>query len=178
MNRIQKLVAGLVALACVALAVPAFATTDATKRLFDRAEIHVATGTAVIDTSTANWTTYQPIVTIAPQADHALYNARIVVDLAKASTGFAAGYTSETIVFCVQRKVDGTNWRTSTNLATTAVSGTNSASCSIELALGEVTPTEQIRIVVKLSAEGASNTDLPFVLTYRAGAAATITPSS
>jgi hypothetical protein len=174
MNTLNKLLAGVLALALVAIAVPQAFATDTTKRLFDRGELKISTGSATATMAAQNWTGFNPILTIAPQADHALYNCRVVIDLAKASTGFAAGYTTQTIQFVVSRKVDGTNWRQANNTATTALTGTNAASQSIEIFLGEVGPTEQVRIEIKLSAENADIV-FPYVVMYRAGAAATFT---
>lgn len=168
---------------CVALLALAFVpdlllAADTDKRLLDRSRLEISTGTAAITTTSANFTTWQPCLTIAPDGAHALADVKVVVDLAKATTGFAATYTSETITFTVARKVDGTNWRSAGNKATTAVSGTNAAALCVELDLGVVGPDEQVRVELKLSAEGNSNTELPYVLYYRGGTRATVTPSS
>lgn len=148
--------------------------SSAVKRLFDRETLQVETNSATATMTAQDWTTWNPIITIAPDSNHALFNVRVVVDLAKASTGFAAGYTSGTIQFTVSRKTDGTNWRPAANLATTALSGTNAAGLGIDLLVGEVGPTEQVRIEIKLSAEGADIV-FPYVCYYRAGAKATFT---
>lgn len=136
----------------------------------------IVTGEADIDVSAADYTGYQALLTIAPQAGRPIHDVEIVFDLAKADTGFAAGHTTETITFAVQRKVDGSNWRTDFESQTTAVSGTNAASGAKRLDLGTVTPNEQARVVVKLSAENAVDVELPFVISYR-GEEATVTPA-
>lgn len=148
--------------------------SDTDTRLLDRSKMQVSTGTATMTMANADFTTWQAFCTIVPDGQHALYDTRVVVDLAKASTGFAAVATSATIQLSVARKVDGTNWRTATNLATTAVSGTNAAALSAEMVIGSVGPTEQVRLTCKLSAEGTDFV-LPFVVYYRSGARATIT---
>lgn len=149
---------------------------DSEKRLFDRAKLVVSTGTSTCTMSAAVWTNATTVLTIAPQTEHALYNARVVFDLDKATTGFGQVFTSGTIVFKIARKVDGTNWRVEDNTKTTAISGTNAASGAISLELGEVGPDEQVRIMVVLSAE-TGDFVLPYVVYYRAGARATLTPS-
>lgn len=151
---------------------------DSSARLFDRSELQSSTGTASINSGTASYTAWQPLITITPQSNQALQDAKVVIDLAQASTGFAALNTSATITFSIGRKVDGTNLRTSTNLATTAVSGTNSAGMSIELSLGVVGPNETVTVQVKVSGVTNPIETLPYVVYYRAGARAQVTPAS
>lgn len=151
------------------------------KELYSEGLLRIQTGEADIDVSEADYTNYQVLATIAPGAQHALEDLRVVFDLAKATTGFAAGHTSQTITFVIARKIDGTNWRRIKSTETTALSGTNSANgtsvCgAMDLLIGDVGPTEQVRIEVKLSAENSVDIELPFVATYKAGARATFTP--
>lgn len=152
--------------------------TDSVVRMIDRTKLEISTGTATLNTASAVWTSFQPLLTIEPNSVYCAYDVKVVFDLAKATTGFAATYTSETIQFSVQRKVDGSNWRTADNKTTTAISGTNSSGMSIELDLGVVNPTEGIRIVAKLSAENNNNVVFPYVLYYRSGERGTVTPAS
>lgn len=175
MKGIRFAVCALVLVAACALMARA---ADSDKRLIDRSRLEISTGTAAITTTAANWTGWTALLTIAPQADHAMYDCIVVIDLAKATTGFAATYTSETIQFSVARAVDGTNYRTADNLATTALAGSSAAGLSVELNLGPIGPTEAAKVMVKLSAEGNSNTSFPYVVYYRAGARATFTPAS
>lgn len=137
----------------------------------------VATGTTDIDDSaqTEN-TAWFPLLTIAPGTGAPLFDARVVLDLAKATTGFAAVESSATIQFRVARKVDGTNWRGDTASETTAISGTNAASHSIEIKLGDVTETEGCRIEAKMSADATSDMEVPYAVIYKALSAPTITP--
>lgn len=154
--------------------------TDSDKRLFDRNQVEISTGTAYIDTSAADYTSYQTLITIEPNTKHALQDVKVVIDLDKASTGFASasGYDTETIQFSIARKVDGTNWRTATNKATTALAADNADGLSVELDIGLVCPDEDVRVMVKLSAEAAGDVALPYVIYYRSGATATVTAAT
>jgi hypothetical protein len=138
----------------------------------------VATGEIVIDESEADWTSAQDIISIAPATGFPLNDARLDIDLAKATTGFAAGYTAQTLTLQVWRKTDGTNWRG--EAAQTAISGTNAASRVFPLALGVVGVADKVKVTAKLSAEkdGSTVSHLPFRLHYLAGAAPTITPAT
>lgn len=136
----------------------------------------IATGEADIDVSEADYTAFQVLVTIVPATGAPLADAEIVFDLAKASTGFGPGHTTETIQFAVARKVDGTNWRTDAEQVTTAITGTNAALASVHLPIGSVGVTEQVRVMVILSAENAVDVEIPFALAYNAAAAPTVTP--
>lgn len=152
--------------------------TDVSRRLFDREQLQVSTGTATITSTAADFTTWQRAITIVPDANHALYDVVVVIDLDKATTGFTTAYTTGTIVFSTGRKIDGTNWRVATNLITTAISGDNSDGLSIELNLGNVDPTESVGLYWKVSAESNTNASFPYTIHYRAGVRATITPAS
>jgi hypothetical protein len=145
------------------------------KGLVGASAIKVATGTADIDVSAGDYTAFLNLVTVAPATGAPLANVQIVFDLALATTGFAALHTTETIQFAVARKVDGTNWRTDAEQVTTAITGTNAAGRSVTLDIGGVGVSEQVRIMVVLSAE-AADTELPFALIYSASAAPTVTP--
>lgn len=154
--------------------------TASTKKMIDKGLLHVETGEADIDVSAADYTNYQALLTIAPNAAHGVRDLRLVFDLAKATTGFAAGHTSQTLTFVVARKVDGTNWRRDAATVTTAISGTNSANTgglagAQGIFIGHVGPTEQVRVEVKMSAENAVDVELPYVAYYESGASATLT---
>jgi hypothetical protein len=150
------------------------------KRLFSRGELKIVSGTATLDLTGADFTTYQPALTITPQADHALEDLRIAIDLAKAATGFSAQFTTQTIQFVISRKIDGTNWRRIKSTETAALSGNNAAntgalSGAMELFVGDVGPGQAVRVEVVLSSEnGVSTVALPFVATYKAGEPATV----
>lgn len=133
-----------------------------------------ATGDAVLDESKADWTGYTDLITITPAASNPLTRCYLDLDLAKASTGFAAGYTSQTLTAQVVRKVDGTNYRA--EAAQTAISGTNAAGRLLRLDLGTVSEAECVKVQVKLSAEngGSVVAHFPFVLHYVAVTAPTV----
>lgn len=177
----RKLILGLVLAAGLSVLSVALAT-DTTSRLFDREQLQITTGTATVNSMTADYSKWQPLVTITPEATHALQDVRVTLDLGKASTGFGAVYTTGTITASIQRKVDGTNWRTDNNLATPTVTGTLAGATgeqlALELVVGEVGPAQSLRIVVRISSVSNTNVTLPYVVTYRAGAKATITPAS
>lgn len=174
--------AAILALVLVGALAYTAGAADSDKRLFDRAKLEVSTGTAYIDTSAATYTSFVALVTITPDDQHALMECKVVIDLDKATTGFAdaTGYDSETIQFCVERKVDGTNWRAAKNLElpATALAADDADNTSVELDIGLVGPDEDVRVSVKLSAEAESDVALPYVVYYRSGARATITAAT
>lgn len=178
MSTLKRILAVVALCLAVGVLASVATATDQEKNLYDRSKLTSSTGTAVLNTTTATLTAWSTLITITPQPEHAMFDVVVVLDLAKATTGFAAGYTSETISFSVARAVDGTNYRTANNLATAAVSGTNSGGLSIEINLGPINPTEAAKVMVKLSAESANNASIPYVVYYRAGARATVTPAS
>lgn len=140
--------------------------------------IRSLTGTADIDVSAGVYTAAAGVelLRIEPSGQAPLEDVYVEFDLAKATTGFAANNTTETISFIVSRKVDGTNYRSGAgpNQASTAISGTNAAGRSIGLHIGSVLPTEDVRVTVVLSAETGGDVELPFVLYYR-GVTPTVT---
>lgn len=135
----------------------------------------VAAGEADIDIDQQDYTSFQVLSTIVPAAGAPLRNAKYMIDLAKASTGFAAGHAAETIQFAISRKIDGTAWRQDIQNASTAISGTNAAGTMIELDLGTVGVTEEVRVEVVMSAENSVDVEFPVTVTYEATAAPTIT---
>lgn len=146
------------------------------RALYNLSAPAVATGEADIDDSVgAENTGWIALLTIAPAAGAPVYDARVVLDLAKATTGFAAVESTATIQFRIARKVDGTNWRGDTVSETTAISGTNAAGHSIEIKVGDVTVTEQARIELKMSADATADIEMPYAFIYKAMAAPTLT---
>lgn len=178
-----KKVASYLVLALILVGALAYqaGATDTDKRLYDRSKLEVSTGTAYINSASADYTAWTNLLEINPTADQALWDVVIVLDLDKATTGFAdsTGYDTETISFAIARKVDGSNWRTCQNLATTAIAADNADDRCVELVVGPVSPDEDLRVMVKLSAEvtgGSSDVGIPYVIYYRSGARATVTP--
>lgn len=136
----------------------------------------VLTGETDIDDSvqTEN-TAWFDLLTIAPAAGAPLKNVHVLIDLAKATTGFAAVESTATIQLRIARKVDGTNWRgEAANEA--ALSGTNAASRCQRLAVGTIGVTEQVKIQAIMSADATADMELPYALMYEGTSAPTVTP--
>lgn len=168
---------GLMLLLGLVLGLHAAQATDTDLRYFDKSVLRVTTGTADVDSADAVWTGFIPIITCTPTPAEGMTDVVVVIDLAKTTSGWATTATSETITFAVQRAVDGTNYRSDAGPidASTAISGTNSAGRSITLHVGPVGPGEAFKIAAKLSAEVVTDTDLPYVVYYRAPNRATFT---
>lgn len=132
---------------------------------------------ATLDESAGDWTASggRDLIVITPQAGGAVRDAYLDIDLAKASTGFAAGYAAQTLTLQVFRKVDGTNWHG--EAAQTAISGTNAAGRIMRLPLGMIGEDSEVKVTGKLSAEngGATVAELPFELNYLAALEPTVT---
>lgn len=174
MNRPKAfLLAGLLAVALGGLMVPGhFALADENDHLTNRSLMRTLTGNANITIASDTYTNWVQLVTLTPTSGEACQHVKFVLDLDKATTGFATANTSQTIQLAVGRKVDGTNWRTSANLASAAISGTNAAKTCCELEAYDVGPTEAVRVFVKLSATSGGNVVIPYVCYYESGAAA------
>lgn len=139
----------------------------------------VATGETVIDEGDYDWTAdYPALLTIVPAAGAPLADVVVHLDMAKAATGFAAGYVAQTIQFYIERRIDGTNWRRSAGVLAAALAGNAAALRDVPIEIGSVGVTEQVRITAALSAEvsGAAETEIPFALYYKGMAAPTVTP--
>jgi hypothetical protein len=139
---------------------------------YDRLQPKVLTGTTDIDDSVQTETTAWPILTITPAAGAPLIDVEIVIDLAKATTGYAAVESTATIQFA--RKVDGTNWRREAYNAA-ALSGTNAANRCQRLVAGSVGVTEELRVYAVMSADATSDMELPYVIHYKGTTAPTVT---
>lgn len=135
---------------------------------------NILTGEADIDVSVADYTSAQALLTIAPAAGYPVDDVIVMFDLAKATTGFAAGYTTQTLLLTLQRKVDGTNWRDELPAVHTAITGTNAAGKLARINVGTIGPNEQARIMATLSAETANDAELPYAINFR-GAAPVVT---
>lgn len=133
----------------------------------------VITGSATITDASQTESTPFAILTIAPATDAPLVDVEVVIDLAKATTGFAAVESTATIQLAISRKVDGTNWRREA-YQEAALSGTNAANRCQRLQLGTVGVTEQARIEAVMSADATSNIVLPYVIAYKGPVAPTV----
>lgn len=140
-------------------------------------EPRIATGTTGIDDSVQTETTAWVILTIVPATGAPLMNTKVVFDLNKATDGYGAVETTATIAFQIGRKIDGTNWRAGpVSATTTGTVAAVSPGKSFEIDVGDVGVTEQVRIYAVMSADATADMNLPYVVSYRSRAAATITP--
>ena len=158
----------------VALADDSSAAVDHTAALRDAAVAHVYSGATTIDVSAAVYTGYITCLTV--ECDQAMADVQITFDLDAGDSltdSFADTHTSETITFICAYKIQG-NWRLDEQSDSTAISGTNAEGCCVTLRPGIVGPVEDLRVYVKLSAE-VGDVELPYVITYRGQAPATIT---
>ena len=131
------------------------------------------TGTTDIDDSAQTETTAYSILTIAA-GSFPLADVEVWLDLAKATTGFAAVESTATIVVQVARKVDGTNYRIeATNES--ALSGTLAAGRMWKVNVGSVSPAADVQIWIDLSADATSDMEIPYVVCYKGPEAPTIT---
>ena len=163
-----------------AAAVPAdgVALTAVERANYNLLEVGEDIGEADIDISGPDYTSFQNLITIVPNATSPLRDVVIHFDLDKTTTGFVAVHTtSKTIQFAVARKIDGTNWRRDIDSLTTARAEDLSGLQGQTISIGDIGPDEEARIEVILSAE-EGDTELPYSLYYRSNGinAPTITP--
>jgi len=141
--------------------------------LYEHLRPKTITGTiAIVDASQTETTPFR-ILTITPAALTPLRDVEVIIDLALATTGFAAVETAVTIQLCVARKVDGTNWRREAYVEA-ALSGTNAAARSQKLVIGNVGVTEEVAIFAVYSADVTTNMSLPYIINYGGLAAPTV----
>jgi hypothetical protein len=131
-------------------------------------------GETDIDDSAQTESTPYSILTIAPATNCPVRDCEVWIDLAKATTGFAAVESSATILFQVARKIDGTNWRRGTAVEA-ALSGTNAAGRSMQIKVGQISETHGCQIFITMSADATSDMELPYVIAYKADKAPTVT---
>lgn len=147
----------------------------------DRNRILIQTGTTDVDVSASDYEAAPvTLLTIDPTTGHAMHDVKVTFDLDKSTTGFNDVATSTvTAIFSVQRKVDGTNWRTDIAEVSTAIAASSGASSAFTMSLGTVTPTEGARIAVQIGSEASSgDMEFPYAVTYRSAASATFTEVS
>lgn len=132
----------------------------------------IVSSATVTDASQTETTPFA-LITIAPAAGAPLRDVEVVIDLAKASTGFGAVETSITVQFAVARKVDGANWRRDAYLEA-ALSGTLAVGRSAKIPVGIIGVTEQVAIYAVFSADVTTNIVLPFIINYCGLAAPTV----
>jgi hypothetical protein len=154
---------------------PAWLHRDLPQNLVqDFTEFKVITGTTDIDDSAQTESTPYAILTIAADAYNSLEDVEVQIDLAKATTGFAAVESSATIVIAVARKVDGTNYRREAGVEA-ALSGTNAATRMQKVPVGKVAAGETVAIYITMSADATADMELPYKIIYRGLVAPTVT---
>ena len=136
-----------------------------------------ATGTADIDVTAADYTSYQTLLTIAPATSEPIVDSWLHLDFNKTTTGLhATGSVADTFDAEVMFKTDGTNLRHGQSFTQVTVSNTPAdTACGQRLHIGPIGATETCVIKCKLSAE-RTDTEIPYRFVYRANAAPTITP--
>lgn len=143
--------------------------------LYEHLRPKTITGITDIDDSVQTETTPYSILTIAPAAGAPMADVEVIIDLAKATTGFAAVESSITIQLAIARKVDGTNWRREAYVEA-ALSGTLAAGRAMRLNVGSIGVTEQVQIFAVFSSDVTADMELPYIINYKGLAAPTVTP--
>jgi len=133
-------------------------------------------GTADIDTSEADYTSAQTLLTIAPATGKPLTDCWLHLDFNKATTGaHAVGTAGDTLDVAVYMKVDGTNLRQAQAFTQVTISDTPSDAASGQrVHIGPIGATETCIIKVTVDTE-RGDVEIPYRILYR-GATPTITP--
>lgn len=144
-------------------------------------------GTTDIDVSASDYTTVGGIAILTIVPDNNVLDEVIVdLDFVKTTTGVFVVNTTETVQFCVQTKVDGTNWRTVEGWpAASSATGLTVPDAAQDLdaaddspghrfSLKGVSPTAGMRITITLSAETGGDAEIPYRV-FTKGGTATIT---
>lgn len=176
LNRLQHYVTGNKTDA----AVQAVGTTKSiiayVKGLIANAVAVEAAGTADIDISAGDYTSFLTLLTIAAAAGKPLTDCWLHFDWHKATTGFHAVATaSDTLDCIVMMKTDGTNLRHAQAFTqVTAAASPADTAQGQRIHIGPIGATETCVVKVKVSAE-RGDVEIPYRILYR-GAAPTITP--
>lgn len=154
---------------------PSWVSKDTPQNLVeDFLEFGVLTGTTDIDDSAQTESTPYSILTIAANAYSAVEDVEVQIDLALATTGYAAVESTATIQLAVARKVDGTNYRREAYVEA-ALSGTNAAGRMQKITVGKIAAGETVAIYAVMSADATSDMELPYKVIYRGNVAPTVT---
>lgn len=129
-------------------------------------------GTAAIVDASQTETTPWTILTITALQEP-LNDVEVWLDLALATTGFAAVESTATIQFAVARAVDGTNFRREA-YQEAALSGTNAALRMARLMVGRVPVAGVARVMAVMSADATADFNLPYQVIYRGLQAPTV----
>jgi len=138
---------------------------------------YTVTGEMDVDVTASDYTTVGgiPMLTITPTGP--IYDVTLDIDNNQASTGLMIIYTTQTVQFVVERKVDGTAWRVTDHWPTAGPTGLAVPDAADDLdaaddgvgkrfILGNIGADEEVRINIELSAENG-DCALPFALTFR-----------
>jgi len=142
---------------------------------------YTVTGEMDTDDSENDYTTVGgiPMLTITPTGP--IYDVTLDLDNNKASTGLLVVYTTGTVQYIVERKVDGTNWRVTDHWPST---GSNTGLAVADQAndldaaddgvgkrfnLGNIGADEEVRINFETDGE-AGDSQVPYALTFRGSA--------
>lgn len=136
--------------------------------------LSTVSGTTDIDDSAGTESTPFVLLTVAAPAECDLHDVEVWLDLAKATTGFAAVETSVTLQFAAARAVDGTNYRREA-YQEAALSGTNAASRMAKLTIGRIPAGQSVKIYAVASADVTSDMEIPYQVVYRGLYAPTVT---
>jgi len=138
-----------------------------------------ATGNADIDISEAVYTGFITLLTITPAAGAPIMDCVLDLDWNKATSGFDKIATAaDTLDVVLVSKIDGTNARhlmSGTQVVANGDGSLDDTESGERFSIGAVAVAATIVVKVKLSAERA-DVEIPYRVTYRAAAAATITP--
>jgi hypothetical protein len=166
--------AGVVTFPASAAPANAVSLAEVIRAVFDYGFPKTIVGETDIDDSAQTETTPWAILTITPASGAPLSDVEVIIDLAKATTGYAAVESTATIQLAIARKVDGTNWRREAyNEA--ALSGTLAAGRSQRLNVGSVGVDEEVAIYAVMSADATDDMELPYIINYKGMTAPTVT---
>ena len=141
---------------------------------------YTVTGEMDTDDSEADYTTSGGIAMMTITPTGPIYDVTLDLDLNKATNGPLIKYTTGTILYVVERKVDGTNWRVTDHWPAAANLGLAVPDAANDLdnaedgvgkrfILGNIGADEEVRINFQTDAE-AGDTQVPFALTFRGSA--------
>lgn len=137
-------------------------------------DLKVLSGTTDIDDSVQTESTAFVLLTIAAPAGYDVHDVDVVIDLAKATTGYAAVESTATIQLAAARAVDGTNYRREAYVEA-ALSGTNAASRCQRIPVGRIPAGQSVRIYAAMSADATADMELPYQVFYRSVGTPTVT---
>lgn len=138
-----------------------------------------AAGDADIDITAADYSAYTTLLTITPGTNAPIMDLVLDLDWNKATTGFDNIATAaDTLDVVLVSKIDGTNLRhlmSGTQVVANGDGSLDDTESGERFNIGAVAVAATIVVKILLSAERA-DAEIPYRVTYRAAATATITP--